>query len=51
MNLYRQDNLEEAALLAITNTENNPERQQQLAMFGFGPARFNTGKALLKTFS
>ena len=51
MNFYNQDNLEEAALLAITNTENNVARQQQLATFGFGPARFNTGKALLKAFT
>jgi hypothetical protein len=51
MNFYKQDDLEEAASLAIDNTENNAARQQQLAAFGFGPARFNTGKALLKTFT
>ena len=51
MNFYKQSDLEEAVELAITNTENNPARQQQLATFGFGPARFNTGKALLKAFN
>ena len=51
MNFYKQDDLEEATRLAITNTENNAARRQQLAAFGFGPARFNTGKALLKAFT
>lgn len=51
MDLHKQNDLEETALLVITNTENNPARQQQLADFGFGTARFNAGKTLLKAFT
>ena len=50
MNTRNQQELAEAALLAIDNTKNNPARQQQLEAFGFGPARFQQGKTRLRDF-
>ncbi|MEM9673650.1 MAG: hypothetical protein ACFB15_16630 [Cyclobacteriaceae bacterium] len=50
MNLYKNDDLLEAANLAINNTQNNPARQQQLVTFVWGEPQFNTGKNLLKTY-
>ena len=51
MDLYKQHHVAEAASMAINNTQNNPARQQQLATFGFGEARFRTGQTLLKNFT
>ena len=48
--MRNQQELEEAAVLVIQNTQNNPERQQQLETFGFGPTRFQQGKTLLRGF-
>jgi hypothetical protein len=50
MNLYKNNDLVEAANLVINNTQNNPARQQQLAAFGWGEPQFNTGKNLLKIY-
>ncbi|MEQ9438115.1 MAG: hypothetical protein RIG62_03675 [Cyclobacteriaceae bacterium] len=51
MNLYKSDDLVEAASLAIDNTLNNLARQQQLEAFGFGTDRFRTGQNLLKEYT
>lgn len=51
MNLYKSDDLVEAASLAIDNTLNTPARQQQMEAFGFGADRFRTGQTLVKEYT
>ncbi len=48
MNLKRNNDLLEAASLAINNTQNNTLVQQQLQKFGLTAARLQTGQNLLK---
>ncbi|MEM6843292.1 MAG: hypothetical protein AAF632_13775 [Bacteroidota bacterium] len=50
INLYKHESLREVALLAINNTQNSPERQQQLLLKGFGANQLSTGEDLLKTY-